>query len=257
LSGALRDDFGMKAHEYQTNYEIEAHYWWFVGVRRMVRRLLGYAGSQERLGRVLDVGCGTGGLLDELTPLSDQMCGLDLSKAALRFSLLRGHANLIQADAVALPFPDGYFDVVTAIGVIEHLEDDAVFIQEITRVLKTGGVLILLTSSFPFLWSMHDTANQHMRRYYLSSLHRRLNQAGLKTKRFSHLNFILFPLLAPALMIHRLIFGTHAKDSHRILPRTSRLINALLARVLFIEARLMQWVRLPWGISMIGSFEKS
>jgi len=80
-----------------------------------------------------------------------------------RIEILRapGHDNLILADATRLPFRENYFDVITAIGLIEHLDDDQSFLHEVRRLLKPNGMLVLLTSSFPYLWSMHDTVNEH------------------------------------------------------------------------------------------------
>ncbi|MCP4249909.1 MAG: class I SAM-dependent methyltransferase [bacterium] len=246
----------MQAPEYRRNYELEQHYWWFVGIRAMVHELLSLSLGQAPLGRVLDVGCGTGALLDELRPRAQELWGLDVSPEGLRFCARRGGHNLICADGSRTPFPASYFDVVTAIGIVEHLDDDAAFLTEMNRVLQPDGVLILLTSSFPFLWSMHDTANEHRRRYYLRSLNQRINAIGFATLRFSHLNFFTFPALAPALLVHRLCYGTKPEHTQRLLPIPPRPINAILSKILKTEARLMRRIRLPWGISMIGAFRK-
>ena len=244
----------MKLHEYKRNYELEQTYWWFVGVRAMVSRLLSVTAPSGRLGRVLDIGCGTGALLDQLKTCSAELWGLDVSPEALKYCALRGHANLVAGDAVKTPFRAGYFDVVTAIGLIEHLDDDVGFLLEAKRLLKPNGVLVLLTSSFPYLWSMHDTANEHRRRYYLGRLKRKINGVGFETVRFSHLNFFLFPILACTLLLHRWIYGLEAANPQRILPVPPRPCNLALTRLLLAESRLMQWMPLPWGISMIGVF---
>jgi ubiquinone/menaquinone biosynthesis C-methylase UbiE len=246
----------MQLHEYQRNYELEQHYWWFVGVRAMVRSLLSLSPGQDCLGRVLDIGCGTGALLDQLQARSAELWGLDISHEALKYCALRGHKHLILADAANVPFPSASFDVITAIGVIEHLEDDYAFLLEIKRLLKPDGSFIMLTSSFPFLWSMHDTANEHKRRYYLRQLNQQINQLGFVTIRFSHLNFLLFPIIAPMLLFHRFIYGIQSDHPERILPTTPQVINNLLTWFLRVEAKLMGWTALPWSISMIGVFKR-
>jgi ubiquinone/menaquinone biosynthesis C-methylase UbiE len=246
----------MKLYEYHRNYELEQNYWWFVGVRAMVRSFLSLSPGHGHLGRVLDVGCGTGVLLDQLRACSAEAWGLDISHEALKYCVLRGHKQLVLADAAHVPFPAASFDVVTAIGVIEHLEDDQAFLLEIKRLLKPDGRFIMLTSSFPFLWSMHDTANEHKRRYYLRQLERKISQLGFETVRFSYLNCLLFPAIAPALLLHRLIYGLQADDPHRILPLPPRIINSALTWLLRLEAQLMRWIPLPWGISMIGVFKR-
>ena len=247
----------MQAREYRRNYELERSYWWFVGVRAMVRELLSLAAGDGGLGRVLDVGCGTGALLDELHPRAEELWGVDVSTEALGFCAKRGCRNLICADAARSPFRSGHFDLITGIGIIEHLENDGAFLRELNRLLKPKGVMILLTSSFPFLWSAHDTANEHKRRYYLRSLERQIGRSGFETLSLSHLNFFLFPALAAALMVHRLVRGTEPERSRRLLPLPPRLVNTALTMILRAEARLMRRVRLPWGVSMIGAFRKT
>jgi len=246
----------MKLHEYKRNYELEENYWWFVGVRAMVKELLSVSIRNADLGTVLDVGCGTGALLDQLEPYSKEQWGLDISPEALKYCKSRGHKNLVLSDAVNTPFPSGYFHLITAIGLIEHLEDDCSFLIEMERLLKPKGVLILLTSSFPYLWSMHDTANEHKRRYCLRPLRLKINQAGFETVRFTHLNFFLFPIIACMLLLHRQIYGVKFNHPERILPNPPRIINLILTQLLILESKLIRWIPLPWGISMIGAFKK-
>jgi SAM-dependent methyltransferase len=246
----------VKLYEYERNYSLEQRYWWFVGVRAMVRSLLSLSAGNRNLGKVLDLGCGTGALLDQLRGCSAELWGLDVSQEGLKFCAIRGHKKLVLADATRIPFRQNYFDVITAIGLIEHLDDDQLFLSEVKRLLKPNGTLILLTSSFPYLWSMHDTANEHKRRYYLRELNRQINDVGFQTIRFSHLNFFLFPIIAPLLILHRKIYGIESAHPERIMPPTPTVINLMLTWLLLCEARLMRWVTLPWGISMIGVFKK-
>jgi SAM-dependent methyltransferase len=242
--------------EYRRNYELERTYWWFVGVRAIVDRLLADAGLEGSLGRVLDVGCGTGAILEELRERSTEAFGVDIAPEALRFCAKRGLGGLALANALAVPFPTGHFDVVTAIGIVEHLDDDEAFLAEMHRLVRPGGTLVLLTSSFPWLWSMHDVANRHRRRYYLRGFREQMRRAGFEPVRFSHMNFLLFPALAPALLLHRRIFGLKSDRPQRILPRPPRIINAALTAILRLEARLIARVTLPWGVSLVGSFRR-
>jgi SAM-dependent methyltransferase len=246
----------VKLYEYERNYSLEIGYWWFVGVRAMVQSLLSLSVDSGNLGKVLDLGCGTGALLDQLRGRSAELWGLDVSREGLKFCAMRGHANLVLAEANHIPFPREYFDVITAIGLIEHLDDDHSFLLEVKRLLKPQGVFVLLTSSFPYLWSMHDAANEHKRRYYLRALNRQINELGFKTIRFSHLNFFLFPIIAPLLFLHRKIYGVESEHPERILPTTPAGINVILTWLLLCEAKLIKWIALPWGISMIGVFRK-
>lgn len=246
----------MKQYEYRRNYELEQEYWWFVGLRKIIRTLLDFSGGVSREMRVLDVGCGTGALLNELREKANYVVGVDNSAEALAFCRLRGHENLVKADGASLPFRDEEFDIVTAIGIIEHISDDKRFLSELQRVLKENGRLVLMTSSFPFLWTQADVANDHKKRYYLRALEKEIHKRGFSTLRFSHFNFVLFPALAAMLIGHRLIKGLNSPKPERILPMPSTAINRLLTHVLTLEANLIKWVRLPWGVSMIGVFQK-
>src|SRR5260370_17305781 len=87
----------------------------------MVERLLRLSGKDGSLGKVLDIGCGTGALLEQLKGRSREVWGLDNSQEALQFCRKRGLTNLVLPDATKLPFDSDYFDLVTAIGIIKHL----------------------------------------------------------------------------------------------------------------------------------------
>jgi len=242
--------------EYKRNFELEKTYWWFIGVRLMTKNLIALSNPGRRPLKILDIGCGTGALMDELTAQGHAVCGLDISEEALNFCRMRGHRKLCLADAARLPFADRRFDLVTAIGVIEHLDNDEIFLDEVARILRPQGCFVMLTSSFPWLWSMHDVANSHRRRYYLSEIERKFSAAHFQTMQLSHLNFFALPFLAAALVLHRLVYGLRPERSHRILPVPPKLVNVLLIQVLALEATLMRWIRLPWGVSMIGAFRK-
>jgi len=242
--------------EYQRNFELEKTYWWFIGVRRMVKTLIALCNPRRGPLKILDIGCGTGALMDDLTAQGHNVWGLDISQEALKFCRMRGHKKLYLADAAKLPFADDCFDLVTAIGVIEHLDNDEIFLNEVARVLRPQAYFVMLTSSFPWLWSMHDVANEHRRRYYLSEIERLFAASHFQSVRLSHMNFLAFPFLAVTLILHRLIYGLSPEHSQRILPVPPKPMNFILTEALALEASLMKWVRLPWGVSMIGAFRK-
>lgn len=246
----------MKPHEYRRNFDLEQDYWYFKVVREMAEQLISDALDGGPWGRLLDVGCGTGAWLDVVKTHTDDFLGVDTSEEALEFCRSRGHTSLLRADATSIPRPAGSFELLTALGVIEHVDDDQAFLDEARRLLAPGGLMVLMTSSFPFLWSMSDVANEHRRRYYLSALNDKIRKTGFRTLRFSHFNFLLFPALASALIAHRLVVGLESDRPERILPRPARPLNAALTAILRVEKALMRRVRLPWGVSMIGTFRR-
>lgn len=99
--------------------------------------------------RVLDVGCGDGYLMGLLSPGCERVFGVDAEQrgVALASAQLRSFPNchVTGASCYALPFPPRYFDAVLLADVIEHLEDPALCLQELRRVLAPGGVVFVTT----------------------------------------------------------------------------------------------------------------
>ncbi len=102
-------------------------------------------GDSEK--RVLDLGCGTGNLLEKLIPRFDNVVGIDLSDDMLSVASSKFKDNdgltLVRGKASDLPFQDDYFDMVSAYSLFHHLPEFAEPISEISRVLKSGGVLYI------------------------------------------------------------------------------------------------------------------
>ena len=115
--------------------------------REAVARAAALPGS-----RVLDLGCGTGNLirlLREVKPAS--YCGADLSEQMIRQARrsLGAGASLVTADAAALPYGDGAFDIVVCNASFHHYTEPERAAGEIRRVLRPGGTLILGDPTFP------------------------------------------------------------------------------------------------------------
>jgi SAM-dependent methyltransferase len=106
--------------------------------------------EEVRPRRYLDIGCGQGYLLDEVS--GPEKFGTDISMRALETTGRRSAASLCIGIAEELPYPDAFFDVVSGIGVMEHMIDDLAGTREINRVLRPGGryVVLLLTDRMWF-----------------------------------------------------------------------------------------------------------
>jgi 2-polyprenyl-3-methyl-5-hydroxy-6-metoxy-1,4-benzoquinol methylase len=105
-------------------------------------------------GRVLDAGCGGGGMPLSLAEHADEVVGIDpidrFSQAGSRLARERGLARLhfLQADGMALPFAGGSFDLVLSHAVIEHVPDAGLYLRECLRVMKTNGRMFLSTAPY-------------------------------------------------------------------------------------------------------------
>jgi SAM-dependent methyltransferase len=107
---------------------------------------------------------------------------LDISAPALAKLRARG-ARVTLGKVNALPFANGAFDLVCALDIIEHVEDDDSALAELSRVARSGGVLLISTPLHPLLWNAFDDFVGHKRRYEPPNLLAKLAQHGLVVER--------------------------------------------------------------------------
>jgi SAM-dependent methyltransferase len=240
----MREDF------YPDYFRLEDRHWWFVGRCRIVTGLLDAALEPRRRDgrRVLDVGCGTGTMLSHLERYGE-VSGVEADEQAVEFCRGRGITAVQQADPPPLPFEDGRFDLVTALDVLEHVEEDERLLAEMRRVLRPGGVALVTVPAFRALWGSQDVISHHRRRYRAPELRDRVLAAGLEPTRTTYFNTLLFPPIAAVRLLRRLRRIPAPSRSDFELTREGRL-NDLLAAVLGFEERLIAAVDLPFGISI-------
>ncbi len=246
----------MHPDEYAKMFRVEDTHWWFAGKRRLVRVLLDSLPPQAAprwARKILDVGCGTGGMF---LLLKDYGCvqGVDTSEIALDFARRRRLAQLKRAALPYLPFAAGAFDLVTAFDVLyhRHVEDDRAALQEIARVLKPRGHLVITDSALRFLRSAHDDTYHGARRYTTGEMSDKLQEAGLVIQKLSYANFFIFPAVALWRLLRR---GVGAEKGSDLNPAPAWL-NTAMGGVYRLEARLLRSVSLPIGTSIIALAEK-
>ena len=239
----------MDPFEIQKMFSLEDTYWWFVARRDLGRVAVAryLRGGSAR--RVLDVGCGTGANLTEMSQFGP-VVGLDRAAEALQLSRSRGHRQLVQGTAEQLPFRDGTMDVVLALDILEHVADDVQVLRECRRVLVAGGLLVLSAPAYRLLWSEHDVALSHHRRYTAGDIARRLRRAGLRPLRVSYAIMTLFP---PIFLFRRLqrLLGRKGRPMTTLIPLPP-ILNRLFIAILWLESRLMLRVSLPAGVSLMA-----
>ncbi len=245
----------MEPVEYQRMFDLEDRHWWFQGRLEMVRRMLTRHAPRATPGsvRLLDIGCGTGMFLQKQNP-SWTTFGLDRSFQALRFTRQRGIGRLVCADSVALPFPNASFDVVTAFDLIEHVEGDCLLVSEVHRVLKPGGILLATVPAHPLLWSAHDRALHHKRRYRWKQFDSLFDEKLWIKRRMTWTFAAIYPVAALVRSAKNLLplSGSASADTHM----TSSWLNAFLIRLHFLEAALVDKINLPFGLSILTIREK-
>jgi SAM-dependent methyltransferase len=240
-------------YEYEIMHALELRHWWFRGRRRLLINLLrGVAGAGLKPLRILDYGCGTGGNTLAYGSFG-QVVGIELDSAAVRLAHQRGGARYCRTSGTDLPFRDGSFDVVMASDVLEHIEHDGKAVWEISRVLRPGGSAILTVPAHGWLFSQHDTALQHFRRYSRLAVRDLFERNQLIIRRLSYWNAALFPLVCiRRLMGKRRRPGQPQSDT--VLP--PRLLNEALTGLLAVESALASRIVLPWGVSLVAVAER-
>src|SRR4051812_31195885 len=153
----------MLDQELRSMVSVDDRHWWYRGrrlvIRSQMRRL-----SLPAQARLLDAGCGSGRMLDELDRFGS-VSGIDSSSWSVAAARNRGHANVILGTVERMPYPARCFDLVTCLDVLEHTADDVLTLIELGRVTRPGGHLLVTVPAYQALWSAHDEANHHFRRY--------------------------------------------------------------------------------------------
>lgn len=229
--------------------DVDEHHWWYRGRRRIIRAELDRLPLPARA-RVLDAGCGSGRTLEELVPYGE-VHAIELNPQAADVARARGRGEVKVGRLEELPWDQDTFDLITCLDVIEHTPEDRATLRELRRVCKPGGWLLLTVPAYQGLWSVHDEANHHYRRYARRTLRCAALEAGWTVARMTSFNTLL---LAPAAAVrilqrHRRSNGDYAPEL-RLGPAW---LNALLEGALRIEAKWLARGRtLPVGLSLMA-----
>ena len=243
----------MNTAEYERMYRLEDSYWWFVGRHRLIESLLrAYYGPPDNTAstlRLLDIGCGTGAMSARLARWG-KVVSADFSPLALQFSRRRGLHNLVGADAMNLPFQPNQFDALVAMDMLEHLPDDNAALREFHRVLKPGGRVFATVPAYMHLWSEHDVALMHHRRYIRAELAERFAAAGFEVEKLSHTMTTLYPIVA----LQRRLNKNKPKsegEPKAAMPEFPAPVNSLLTGILSAENALAKRCNFPFGVTIL------
>lgn len=245
----------MRPDELAKMFSLEDSYWWFVGRRELVRELLLRHRPHGSQLLTIDVGCGTGATLNAIADVGPAI-GVDRSREALRFCRRRGLRELVLAGAESLPVKTGSVDVLLALDLLEHIQDDGAAVREFSRVLRPGGVLLVTVPACPELWSEHDEALDHLRRYRARRLRRILLEAGFRIERLSPvITTLLLPIAALRLAQRALPRKKDAPETAFIIP--PKAVNWVLTTLLRLERVWLRWLSLPVGVSLFAVARKT
>lgn len=241
----------------------EDSHWWFSSRTRALTTVMKQFLPKKADLRLLDVGCGAGNMIHHLSYFG-RVKGLEIDPRPVKMAHQRGY-DVDQFDATQpMPFPGDSFDVVTALDVIEHNQDDLAILSDSYRLLKPGGYMIITVPALMWLWSHNDDINAHVRRYTAVELKQKLAQTGFVIRRVTYNNFFIFPLAAALILLRRLAGEKPQLASHHLneeeyqveMEPASPPVNALLTLVGKVEAGLIRLINLPIGTSLIAVGQK-
>lgn len=236
----------MERHIYERMRQLQQAHWWFAARREIlgseIERL-----TLPRSARILEVGCGPGGNL-ELLKRFGEVRAVE-PDASSRAYAAEQSGVLVEGGLLpdGLPELGGPFDMVCAFDVIEHVDDDSGAVRALGDRLKPGGYLVTTVPAYGWLWSAHDAQHHHKRRYGRRAYRVLFERAGLKVRRATYFNTLLFPPIA-AIRLARKAARIEGGDDETMPPPA---LNGLLRRLFASEAAILRASDLPFGVSIL------
>jgi SAM-dependent methyltransferase len=235
---------------YDRMAEIDGEHWWFAARRQIIASLIKRRVRPPGSARILEVGCGTGsniallqafGFVDAIEP-DDAARALasERSGVAVKGGFLPDGVNL----------QDGAYDLIVLLDVLEHIPDDRGTLDALKPKLKQGGKILLTVPALPWLWSAHDLAHHHHRRYTASTLRMVLEASGYRVSYTSYFNTVLFPLIVTARVIGKI---SGRKDGDDAMP--SPAVNGMLKMLFASERGWVSRIGFPIGVSLAAVAE--
>ena len=238
----------MQLPQFEVHAATEDKHWWFLARREIVSELLKQISPKPE--KIVDVGCGTGGNTAALA--SEYSClGIDPIPEAIAFAKEKfPDAEFIQGYApqdIQDQMHDA--DIVMLMDVLEHIEDDFLFVSELLSSMKPGAHLLLMAPADPTLWGPHDKGFEHFRRYTLDRLRLLWKDLPVTERLVSYCNSRLYPLVKVARMISRMCGASLGpNDTDLSLPIAP--VNSLFHTIFLSEKKKL--VRLFNGESSKG-----
>ena len=242
-----------KSIQERWNKVVKEH-WWLRGRYRIVRSLIDKFASLHPKGslRCLDIGC-SGGHMMEFLKKYGEVYGFDISFDGLKL-FEADNSRAIQADASAIPFKDGSFDLVVLLDVAEHLQDDTSLFRQINRVCRDGAYVFVTVPAHMLLWGSHDVKYLHKRRYSKKQFLDLVETSGFRVKYFTFLH--------PHLFIPMAIFRTWDRIYKKNIGKRDdffsmgSFIDGIFSITLAFENALIKRISFPFGIAIFCLLEK-
>lgn len=228
---------------------VEDNHWWFVGRRQIIDSFIRQLHLPKNA-EILEAGCGTGGNLTMLSA-HGRVDAMEIDETACELANQR-QVTKIQNGSLPnnIPFK-GKYDLILILDVLEHLENDLAALTALYEKLKPGGWLLVTVPAYQFLWSKHDEINHHKRRYTLEGLQKVVHKTNYHLHYSSYFNTLLFPLIVLLRFLSKLLPVNRNTQTQGDLKMPSNIVNRFLTLLFASEFRLLRWVQLPFGVSIL------
>ncbi len=229
---------------YDRMAQIDKDHWWFVARRRIIAALIERHRPKPGPMRILEVGAGTGSNLELLKGFGT-VDAIEPDDGARAYAEARSGLSIRGGYLPDVPLDDGAYDLIVLLDVLEHIPGDVEALAYLRAKLAPGGRIIVTVPGAPWMWSAHDVAHHHQRRYTGAQLRSVFAKAGLQPRFASHFNSLLFPLIAAARLAGKLLKKEGGDDA--MPPRP---VNALLAATFGAERHWVANLNIPFGVSI-------
>jgi SAM-dependent methyltransferase len=236
--------------------EYEMRHWWFVARRQIIHDLLDrYApGASSGQGRWLDVGCGTGVLLESYRGFAEK-AGVELDEGCVQRANEKGLG--VRRTGSDWDFSElGRFSCVSLCDVLEHVPDEQAAIAAVRAALDEQGILLVTVPALMGLWSNHDVVNHHYRRYTRQTILQCFPTEQWDVLKVSYFSSFLFP---PVWMVRKMkglkkkLMGANGQSAapRHDLEFGHPLMDRTLLTVFRMERPLLRRWSLPIGSSLL------
>ncbi|RYD95194.1 MAG: class I SAM-dependent methyltransferase [Sphingomonadales bacterium] len=229
---------------YDRMAEIDGAHWWFVARRRIIARLIERHRPKAGPLKILEVGAGTGSNLELLKGFGT-VDAIEPDDGARAFAEARSGLKLKGGYLPDVAIDDGAYDLIVLLDVLEHIPGDVAALAYLKAKLAPGGRILVTVPGAPWMWSAHDVAHHHQRRYTTAQLRQVFRDAGLKPRFWTHFNSLLFPLIAAVRLAGKALRREGGDDAMPPAP-----VNAALQAIFAAERHWVATLSIPIGVSM-------
>jgi 2-polyprenyl-3-methyl-5-hydroxy-6-metoxy-1,4-benzoquinol methylase len=243
----------MEKKFYAQYFHFEREHWWFLARQSIFTKYIQKNIHRQGPLKCLNVGVATGSTSQWLSKFGP-VTSIEYDKDCIEFTKSKLDINIEWGDIRDLNIPDSTFDLVCAFDVIEHVKEDSRALEEIIRVCKRGGSILISVPAHMSLWSNHDVVNHHFRRYNKKSLLHLLNShKGAHIKFISYLNSLLFLPIAIFRIFRKQSLNAEKSD----FEFNNKIIDTSLKYIfLFDMIFIINKIALRFGVSLFVHLQK-